>query len=193
MSWRSAVLVGASALSAVAFGADDGRKPRDESFWFASAGPGFGQPILGSEDIRRGGFYSVGYATPWNGITFRKCEGQIVMQGYYMFTNGGGFEDIPVNKMDTTGLLVTGRYHNHWFKGMDTFYEIGWGFSYSSLTTRDLDSHWNSTPTIGVGASWSNGRDLVFALVRWFHMSNAGTDGNNQGFNQFQYIVGIKF
>jgi len=193
MSWRPVALASSLLLGAASFAQDAPRDPNRENFWFVSAGTGFGQPVLGSEDIRRGGIYTVGLAMPWNGLKLFGHPGQFVAQGYYMFTKGGGFEDIPVNGLHTYGVLASARYHNHWFKGVDTFFEVGWGFCYSNHSTRDLDSLINSTPTFGIGASWAKGNDLVFAQIRWWHMSNGGTDGNNQGLNQIQYIVGVKF
>jgi hypothetical protein len=159
-------------------------RPRVE----AVAGPAFGQDVLGSEDTRRGGFYGVTYSRHEPRFRFRGTEAAVVYGAYYMFTKGGGFEDIPVNKMHSFGATVGARYPLPWISGGRLFADLGWGLAYNSIRTRDLDSRLNSTPYVGVGYAFEQGT----LTLRWFHMSNGGSNGNNQGLNQAVVLFGMR-
>ncbi len=154
---------------------------------------GFGQDVLGSEDVRRGGTYAIGIARPEKRFTYKGSEAQIVWSGYYMFTKGAGFEGVAVDHMHSYGFNVGARYWNHFWKGGNTFVDMGWGLAYNNKSTRDLDTRLVSTPYLGIGAAFEIGSVPVISGIRWFHMSNGGTKGNNQGSNQIQYWVGVRF
>lgn len=176
-TWALAVVLLAPWASA-----QDGR-------WRVTLGATFGQETLGSEDTRRGGWYGVGYERPEKRLAWRGLTPTLEWHAYYMFTKGGGFEDIPVNKMRSTGLMAIARYPiTRWQRG-DLYVSAGWGLVYNSIRTRDLDSNVNSTPSLGLG--WES--DGPFIEARWFHMSNAGFAGNNQGLNQVQFLAGWRF
>ena len=157
--------------------------------WYVRTGPSFGQDTLGSEDTRRGGYYAVGYGKPEKRLTLRGLRADLLLEGYYMFTKGGGFENIPVNKMNSFGFMAIARYRSNWLRGTETFFDLGFGVVYNDITTRDLDRKFNTTPTLGVGIQLG---DADFT-IRWYHASNGGTDGNNQGTNGIQYLVGYRF
>lgn len=157
--------------------------------WYGRIAPAFGQDTLGSEDTRRGTLYGVGFSRPEKRLTFRGMPADLAIEGYYMFTKGGGFEDIPVNKMHTFGAMAIAQYQLGTQGDAKLHLDLGWGLAHNSLTTRDLDSRLNSTPCIGVGVSWGRG-DVT---VRWYHQSNGGFSGNNQGMNQIQYAFSFKF
>lgn len=157
--------------------------------WFFRIGPSFGQPVLGSEDTRRGTYYGVGFAKPEGRLKYRGSTPNLLVETYYLFTKGGGFEDIPVNDMRSYGLSVTARYRIGRLGKGDIGLDLGWGAVYNSIRTRDLDSNLNSTPMIGVSLDFQK-YDMS---VRWYHASNGGSSGNNQGTNQIQYLVGFKF
>lgn len=193
---RSGMMLGFLTVHSACFavGFDDEPVNRaQETLWTIEAFAGFGQDYLGSEDVRRGGFYSVQYAMPWDRLRFRNTEGQLVVSGYYMFTKGAGYEGIPVDHLHTFGVTASARYWNHVIRGTETFFDFGWGLSYSNRKTIDLSGQLNSTPFIGIGMLVPGTDDRMVVTVRWFHMSNAGTQGNNQGLNQIQYGVGYRF
>lgn len=151
-------------------------------------GPAFGQDVLGSEDTRRGTWYEVTWSKPEPRLRYKGYDAALVLGAHYMFTKGGGFEDIPVNKMHTYGITAAGRYPMPWVRNGRLFLDVGWGFSYNSIRTRDLDSHLNSTPFVGMGWQFDHGTVTVTA----FHMSNGGLIGNNQGLNQVQIRFGYR-
>jgi hypothetical protein len=160
-----------------------------EPYWYFRIGPSFGQPVIGSEDTRRGTVYAVGYSKSEPRFSYRGLQGDLMLEAYYLFTKGGGFEDIPVNNMNSFGAMMTARYHTHWLRGADAHFDLGFGLVYNSFTTRDLDTQLNTTPNVGVGASWGR-YDFT---IRWYHASNGGTSGNNQGTNQIQYLLSYRF
>lgn len=195
MRWRAVLGWGmiAMGLFGPAARADQVAPARPDRFWLADIGAAFGQDIIGSEDTRRGGIYGVGYAWREPRLTYRRNEPHLIVTGYTMFTKGGGFEDIPVNQMRTWGVSVVARYWSHWIRGWNTYLDLGWGGAYNSIRTRDLDRRSNSTPIIGVGVALPTGRTETYLSVRFYHMSNAGTRGNNQGMNQVQFLAGVRF
>jgi hypothetical protein len=67
------------------------------------------------------------------------------------------------------------------------------GIQYNNRPSVDLSGLWMSTPTLGIGyvIPWMD--DAVVASVRWMHISNAGTSGNNQGQNQLQFMLSYRF
>jgi hypothetical protein len=166
---------------------------RLDRYWSVNGAAAFGQDVLGSEDTRRGGVYGFSYSGPEKRLTYKGSEGQLVWSGYYMVTKGAGFEGEPVNHMHTFGVSATARYWNHMIRGVDTFLDLGWGLAYNNITTRDLDVKLVSTPFFGVGAGFDVGGQEVLTGIRWYHQSNGGTRGNNQGLNQIQYWVGVRF
>lgn len=164
------------------------QSPPDNPF-YVRFGPSFGQPVIGSEDTRRGGYYAVGLERPEPRLTYRGSRGTLQVEGYYLFTKGGGLDGHPVDRMHSYGLLATAKYPNHWIKGWNTHLDLSFGVVYNNITTQDLDSHLNTTPSIGAGVTFGR----FDFTVRWYHASNGGTDGNNQGTNQIQYLISVKF
>jgi len=154
----------------------------------AVLGAAFGQDVLGSEDTRRGGWYGLTWVRPEPRLRYQGMDAALVLDTHYMFTKGGGFEDIPVNQMHTYGITAAGRYPLPWVRSRRLFLDLGWGFSYNSIRTRDLDSHLNSTPFVGLGWQFDQGSASIVA----FHMSNGGFSGNNQGLNQIQFRFGFR-
>ena len=193
-SSRIGCLFGFLTVCGLAFGQSGGEINRaKETYWSFEASTALGQRVLGSEQIRRGGFYAVSLSTDWNGLRYASQDGQFVVRGYYMFSKGSEFRGGPVFNMHTVGLTASARYWNELIKGTDTYLELGWGLAFNNMVTRDLDTRLLSTPVIGLGMVIP-GTDAKYSLsVRWFHMSNAGTRGNNQGLNMVHYGLQVRF
>lgn len=183
------VLFGMIGICSLATAQDIGSK----SGWFITVAPNFGQDIIGSEDTRRGGWYGVGFYRPEKRLAIRGLKSQLHVEGYYMFTKGGGFENLPVDHMHSYGILATSRYWTKWIKGVNTYFDLGFGVAANNITTRDLESRINTTPTIGIGAGWQLKECDILIGVRLFHMSNGGTVGDNQGSNNIQYTLTVRF
>ncbi len=200
---RPLLLLAAAALSVAAFaltGPTDSAPESytnvdraDQTYWLLWAGPTFGQPILGSEDTRRGGIYGIEYAKPEPKLRWRSHRAQIVYDAYYQYTKGQGFDGLPVNHSHSYGGIVLARYWRRCDGGLPTYLELGLGYQYANIRTQDLDSNWNTTPVIGVGVAAPIRGGEIFFGCRFFHVSNAGTCGNNQGQNQLHFTAGIRF
>jgi len=164
-----------------------------KSGWYLSGAVNFGQDIIGSEDTRRGGWYAIGVYRPEKRLAIRGLPAQLHVEAYYMFTKGGGFDNFPVDKMHSFGILATARYWPKLFRGVNTYFDLGFGVVSNSIKTQDLESRVNTTPTLGVGVGWALAECDVLLGVRLFHMSNGGTVGSNQGSNNIQYVLTVRF
>jgi hypothetical protein len=163
--------------------------------WRVMAGPVLGQAILGSEDARRGQVYYIGKSFYSRRLSTRNVPGQVVVETYFNNTLGGGFEPgLPKDQLHAFGLTAGFRFYPTWVRGHAVYAQIGWGLCWGDTETKDLDSRFNSTPYVALGTTWAAGAGIrgVFE-IRYFHMSNAGLVGHNQGSNQIQYLLGIQF
>lgn len=149
--------------------------------------------ILGSEDIRRGGGLAVQYVRHEPRFKFWGKEGQLVFEGNVTHTVGGNKFEWEGDTTIAFGVLALARYETRPKKGLSTYLEGGWGLQWADKHTIDLPSHFNSTPVLGAGIILPiKGHDLYLG-VRYIHISNAGTVGNNAGQNQVLFMAGIKF
>lgn len=173
---------------------DDLQKFRaSETYWSFEFGFNEGKALLGSEDARTGSIWAINYVKPEPWLRFRSNPAQIVHSLYYMPTSTSAFDGNEANRLHTYGYRVFARYWNEYIPGVNTFLDLGWGISWSNDTTQDLANQINSTPSIGLGAMFNVGKTELIFTVRWFHMSNAATNNDNQGYNAFQYTIGVRF
>lgn len=133
--------------------------------------------------------YSVGWTRPEKRLTYRGLTADLKLEAYYLFTKGGGLDGHPVDRMHSVGVLATAEYRTRWVKGWNTHADLSFGVVKNSILTQDLDSYFNTTPCVGVGI----GKGRYDFTVRWYHASNGGTSGNNQGTNQIQYLLSVRF
>jgi hypothetical protein len=167
--------------------------PAQEPRWGVRTSALFGQDWLGSEDTRRGGYYAVSHSHREPRFHFWGYDAEMDLEAYYMVTKGGSDFVAGPNTSHHYGLLVIGRYYQKYAKSARAFVEGGWGLQYTNRLTHDLDSLWNSTPMIGAGFIVPlDDTELMFS-VRYFHISNGGTAGDNEGLNFFQFTVGARF
>jgi hypothetical protein len=164
-----------------------------QEMWRASAGAVFGQTWLGSQDLRSGGIYTVSYARPEPRLHFWGYDAEMDFEAYYMFSQGGGDFLAGHNSSHHYGLMAVGRYYQKYTKSTRAFVEAGWGLQFTNRLTHDLDSRINSTPMLGVGIVVPFEDFEVMFNVRYFHISNAGTAGGNEGLNFFQVQTGLRF
>lgn len=162
--------------------------------WTIQGGTVAGQPILGSEDSRKGWFYSAERERPWSMLNIGQNKGYLNLGAYYMRTTGGGFDNLPIDHINAYGIFATGRYHMTFARGFSTFAEIGWGLQYAEHNSVDLPSLLNSTPILGAGIIVPvTDKYEIQLTARYFHISNAGLVGNNQGQNQIHILAGVRF
>lgn len=164
-----------------------------EPSWLVTAGPVFSQSWLGSEDRRRGGFFSLQYAKAEPRFSFWGNRAEMAVEGYFIYSRGGGHRGWPVTRSYQYGLMLIGRYWQGQSGGVRTYFEGGWGPNYSNRLDFDIDQRLNSAPMLGVGLTVPfNGRELQFGF-RWLHVSNGGTNGDNEGHNFLMLTAGLRF
>lgn len=147
------------------------------------------EPFLGSEDPRE--FLSVGmsYARPDPRLRFRRHLAEFVMEAQFERSHSHGASGQPANYTDSVGIAAAARYR--W--GKNFFLDIGWGLQYSDQRTVDLNSRLNSTPFVGGGLSFRHRGSEYLVGARFFHLSNAGLEGDNQGSNQLGFFLAVQF
>lgn len=168
------------------------RQEREPS-WLLTAGPVYSQKWLGSEDKRKGGFFSLQYAKPEPRFTYWGNEGELALEGYFIYSTGGGHASWPITRSHQYGLMVIGRFWQRDRGRYRTFYEAGWGLMYANRIDFDLDQRINSTPMLGIGVVIPYQDKEIQIGFRWLHVSNGGTNGDNEGQNYLMGTVGLRF
>lgn len=159
------------------------------TYWTLETGYNQGLPFLGSEDARRGELFILSFAKPERAFRYKSSPAQMVQSLLFMRTRASGY---PATA-DTIGYRIGARYWNRMLPGTDTFIDVGWGLSYTNPRTIDLPNNLNSTPWFGVGLMHNFGGVELVIAIHYAHMSNGGTNNDNQGFNALQYTIGVKF
>lgn len=96
--------------------------------------------------------------------------------------------------LDSVGALVWARTVGELSKGVQFYFQAGFGFEYSSKKTRDLQTNVNTAPTAEVGVIINPDSDNPIMIgVRFLHFSNAGTNMPNYGQNMILLVVSTKF
>lgn len=148
--------------------------------------------VLGSEDRRSGFGASIQWLNPEKRLAFRRYPAKLGYEFYALHTTG---HDTTGRRPGVTttaaGALVFARYEFP-ARSIRMFFDLGWGLQVADRISQDLDTRLNSTPMFGAGIIVGRERPVYIAL-RLLHMSNAGTNKPNQGQNQLQLLVGVRF
>lgn len=177
-----------SALAVTTPSVSSGEKP-----WMIWGFYGQSWFIFGSEDFRHTTGLTVQWTRPEPRFTFRGNRADLVLEANYFRSTGGNKFEFDADRANSFGLLALARYEFRPQKGLASYIEGGWGLQWIDRITIDLPSRINSTPTLGAGLIFPFGRTEVYVGVRWKHISNAGTRGNNPGQNQIMLGVGVRF
>lgn len=148
--------------------------------------------VLGSEDPRRGGGLAVGFGRPERRLRMRNIPGELVLEGYVANTFSPGASSYPRNTSYEFGALAISRYEWRDSPDFGAFFDVGFGAQFSSRPSVDLDSRFNTTPMLGGGAIFPVGDHELLLGVRFLHISNAGTRGNNQGQNRIYVTLTLR-
>jgi hypothetical protein len=150
-------------------------------------------PILGSQDKRVGLTLGFQVAKREKRFSYDNHPVDLVWDINLSHNYGGGWNLRPRDKTWNASVLVLGRRSFPTQNESKWFVELGWGLNLASNPTFDLDATLNSSPILGVGYEFPyQGKRAVVAL-RLNHISNAGFVGANQGQNQLQLMMGIRF
>jgi hypothetical protein len=159
--------------------------------WAIYAGPSNSVPFLGGEDQRGGFVLGVQSGRPDPRVTFRGMKGDLVWDAYYLRSRGQEIADHRSEWADALGLIAIARYH---FGSRDEWYvDAGFGIQVQNHTSVDLDTYLNTTPTLGMGYTFTSGGTDWQLSFRFLHISNGGTNLPNQGQNHLQILLGARF
>ncbi|MBX3118495.1 MAG: acyloxyacyl hydrolase [Fimbriimonadaceae bacterium] len=148
--------------------------------------------ILGSEELRRGYTLGLQYELPNTRARLFGHNADLVLEGYYGNNRRGVLDLEPPSTLISAGVLVFFRFKKHLHGDTAYLVDLGWGLTYGSDRTRDLDSRLNSSPALSFWISHGpRHREFMYGL-RYLHLSNAGFVGNNQGQNQIFLTFGIR-
>lgn len=151
-------------------------------------------PILGSQDNRVGLTLGLQIAKREKRFSYDNHPVDLVWDFSINHSYGGGWNLRPRDKSWNAAVMVLGRRtfptKN---KQCKWFVELGWGLNLATRRTFDLDSTLNSSPIGGVGYEFPYYGKSAVVAIRLNHISNAGLVGANQGQNQLQFLMGIRF
>lgn len=151
------------------------------------------QAILGSQDVRRGWTLGYQWTRPTrsvNALGFRVIQ---VWEVNAFHSRGGYLRREPANETFGAAALFLWRFEQASETGSGLYLEIGWGLQWANRRTWDLDSQLNSTPTATLGYFFPSYNKTIDLGVRFYHISNAGANLPNQGQNQVQLRLGVRF
>jgi hypothetical protein len=157
--------------------------------WRVFSGGAVSQTQFGSQDRRFGLLVGVERSRYEKRLSIGKTPVQEALEGYLLFSHGGGFSNVPRDSTGAVGALYSLRLSTLASRPYGVGLQLGWGLQLANKPTFDLDIRANSTPTAGVRV-WIE--DFSFTL-RLMHISNAGTVMPNRGQNQWQFLLGYQF
>ena len=176
-------------ISAIGASQEDLRK---RPTWYVSSFIGQSAIVLGSEDIRQGGGFSIAYERPERRFRYGSNGAKLVWEVYADRSHSINHPSSPNTR--AYGVLASARWFgNHDARGQGFYFGLGWGLQYADRTSWDLDSKINSTPMLEFGTTFPVMRREFQVGFRYLHASNAGTVGDNQGSNQLYLTVGFRF
>jgi hypothetical protein len=151
------------------------------------------QRILGSEDSRTGGGFSLAVGRRDPKLRMGNLNGELVWEGYLMQTNSLGVNGDPPNTIFAFGVLASSRYRWQFRNDVNIFADVGFGVQWVDHSSTDLPLAFNTSPTIALGLEFKSGTGAFQVGTRLFHVSNGGRQNPNPGQNYLQFFVGIKY
>jgi hypothetical protein len=152
--------------------------------------------VLGSTESRNGGGFSLAVGRKDPKLTlFRKIEGELIWEGYYVETNTKNpSAQYPYENSQAFGVLATARYRWRFRPDTNFYADLGMGIQFVNHTSPDLPLANNTTPVIGMGLEFKVKEDNEFLFgTRILHASNAGRKAPNPGQNLLQWYVGFRY
>ena len=192
--WRSASVLGLGIILGSANGI--AQEPPRELTYYTQGFISRSQLILGSQDSRVGGGFSLGVGRKDPSLRIGNLPGELIWEGYFhQTTSQGGVKGYPAETSLTYGLLATSRYRWKFRTDINLFADAGFGFQWANHTSADIPLAFNTTPTFGFGLEFpTKGRQDGFIIgTRLFHVSNGGRKKPNYGQNFLQWFVGFKY
>lgn len=165
---------------------------REDTFWSAEIGGGYGVMFLGSSEDRTGGFAGLEWSRPASFLAFRKRPD---IESREVFAiRAFASEPEQSGKRSFTGITFTfgGRWVGRGRELKNLYVEAGTGPFLVNRTTQDLSSRFNFGTYIGAGLYLGSDPHAPRLGFRYLHISNGGIMPHNRGVNYFIASLGFK-
>lgn len=149
--------------------------------------------ILGSEDPREGGGFSLGIGRKDPKLRIGNVHGELIWETYFLQTSSIGVNGDAPNTAWSIGLLATARYRWAINPKTNLFGDIGFGTQWLNETSYDVPLAFNTTPSLALGFEFEAPEGAVMAGVRLLHVSNGGRKLPNPGQNLLQFFFGFRY
>jgi lipid A 3-O-deacylase len=146
-----------------------------------SAGPGWGSHAFGSKNRHDLALGTTRFGWVFSGIVGEKewYRGSPELVGELW----GGTQSYPTDR-SLFGFTPILRYNFATGSRWMPFVDGGVGLAYTNILGRDLSTRFEFNVQVGAGAHYFLGERTALTLqYRWFHLSNAGIKGPNNGTN----------
>jgi hypothetical protein len=151
------------------------------------------QLILGSEDQRSGGGFSLAVGREDPKLRSGNVPGELIWETYFMNTTSEGVNGDPPNSSASFGVLASGRWRWSFRSDMNFFGDVGFGIQWLNQTSYDVPLAFNTTPSFAFGMEFKTKGGAVLAGARLLHVSNAGRGATNPGQNLLQWFIGFRY
>jgi hypothetical protein len=151
------------------------------------------QLILGSEDQRSGGGFSLAVGRNDRKLRSGNVPGELIWEAYFMNTTSEGVNGDPPNSSASFGVLASGRWRWEFRRDMNFFGDFGFGIQWLNHTSNDVPLAFNTTPSFAFGMEFKTKGGAVLAGARLLHVSNAGRGTTNPGQNLLQWFIGFRY
>ena len=151
------------------------------------------QLILGSEDQRSGGGFSLAVGRNDPRLRSGNVPGELIWEAYYMYTTSQGVNGDPPNSAGSFGVLASGRWRWEFRNDMNFFGDVGFGIQWLNHTSYDVPLAFNTTPSFAFGMEFKTKGGAVLAGARLLHVSNGGRKLPNPGQNLLQWFIGFRY
>ena len=151
------------------------------------------QLILGSEDQRHGGGFSLACGRKDPKLRSGNVPGELIWEAYFMNTNSEGVNGDPPNSAASFGVLASGRWRWEFRNDMNFFGDVGFGIQWLNHTSYDVPLAFNTTPSFAFGMEFKTKGGAVLAGARLLHVSNGGRKLPNPGQNLLQWFIGFRY
>jgi hypothetical protein len=145
--------------------------------------------VLGTSEVRQGLMVGYGYGREDRQLRYKNVPAQMVHYLHYL-RGSGEFSPEPA---DAFGYAAIARYRFPTNGKVGAYLDLGWGVQYTTRTSEDIDSHWNSTPYLGFGIARKSGDGEFLVGLAWLHVSNGGTHGSNHGQNYLHLTFSYRY
>lgn len=151
------------------------------------------QLILGSEDQRSGGGFSLAVGRKDPKLRSGNVPGEFIWEAYFMNTTSEGVNGDPPNSSASLGVLASGRWRWEFRPDMNFFGDVGFGIQWLNHTSYDVPLAFNTTPSFAFGMEFKTKGGAVMAGARLLHVSNGGRKLPNPGQNLLQWFIGFRY